>query len=159
MNLEVRELKQSLERRDAYILELEGKLALAQSGEAVACEPVAYTDGHGMLWLPGERVTMSGTPIPLFAHPATSAPAATGWVAGEVLRRVDSIILDCDTSEGQQTGGYLGVGDLRKIKEAIVAMPTQAPGATPYTGRDQELIDRLWNPPAPSVDGENNHEA
>lgn len=44
MNLEVRELKQSLERRDAYILELEGKLALAQSGEAVA--EVVGVDGY-----------------------------------------------------------------------------------------------------------------
>lgn len=71
------------------LIALADRLALAQGGEAVA-----YTDGHGMLWLPGERVTMSAKPIPLYAHPATSADRVAeleAQIYAEANSEIDSI--------------------------------------------------------------------
>lgn len=85
------------------------------------------------------------------AADALSRPAPAVQVPDDVIRRVSRIVIDCDTSDGKQTGGYLSVGDLRKIKAAIEPKPAQADRTTPYTGRDQELIDSLWSGIAPAV--------
>jgi len=50
---------------------------------------------------------------------APSAPAAPSVDAEKVMRRIDSIITDCDMSEGRQTGGYLSAGDLRQIRALL----------------------------------------
>ena len=85
------------------------------------------------------------------ANALEARPAPAVQVPEGVLRRVERIVFDCDASNGKQTGGYLSIGDLRSLKAAIESMPAKAGTATPYTGRDQELIDSLWSGVAANV--------
>ena len=71
----------------------------------------------------------------LLAAAPTPAPVATEAVAqgvvanapcggvDDVLRRVEKIICDCNMSDGKQAGGYLSLGDLRKVQATLASSP------------------------------------
>lgn len=91
--------------------------AIRQSLADASGAVVAYTDGHGMLWLPGERVTMSAKPIPLYAHPAHSA----GRVA-ELEAAIAAYLSAVDESEPVGASDQTRYVLHKKVVNARIAM-------------------------------------